>query len=430
MIFLSLAGAFAVQWQLFRGRPLYDACWTIFIIFIYYAYFVPVWMSLSGEYSILLVSHPIYVNESDMALVALVNFLGFLGLAGGYWALTRDALAEPIERRSTIELISQFASLRVMFATIVVLFLSLVTIFYRDLFAVFQGYTQKIETNYDSSGFAFVMGIALLFSSIAVNYLSLLSKGGWIYAVTGLIGFTIVSFLVFSKQPFFFAYLAVVCYLSRRRNISPFLLTLGLVVGATVVLVYLVPVFAAYRGTGTIDFGLDYASSVTLSTDALGPFGVVIYSFGGYVNVDNHPFLQSFFLWIPRFLWPDRPLDLPEDFAREIIIGWRPGLGVAFSPLAEAYVRMGIAGVPIFMAACGAAIAAFQRFAAWSTPAEARHAVSVTVGSALALTALRGAFSLIITHGMQLVLPIVLVGLAAHQLQRALSRRQRAVASG
>ena len=50
-------------------------------------------------------------------------------------------------------------------------------------------------------------------------------------------------------------------------------------------------------------------------------------------------YLRGFFIFVPRFLWPDRPLDLSEEYARNTISRWQPGQGMGFSLMAEAFLN-------------------------------------------------------------------------------------------
>jgi hypothetical protein len=48
---------------------------------------------------------------------------------------------------------------------------------------------------------------------------------------------------------------------------------------------------------------------------------------------------------VPRVIWPDRPVDLSERFIRDRMqSSWRPGMGLAYSLLAEAYLNFGWLG--------------------------------------------------------------------------------------
>jgi len=418
VIFISLACTTLVQWVLFRERKLSDACWVIFLIFLYYAYFVPVSISLTGQYDIWLVNQPVWVSDGDLLLTAEVNALGFIGFAFGYWLLTRGSSHKEYIRQSRImELLARFTSIRIVIIAIFVC-ACLIAIVYRDEFMrVLEGYDVKVEVNYENSGYSYVIGLLFFLTSISINYLSLESLNGRAIAVGGAVLFVLASFVVFSKQPFIFAFLAVLCFLSRGSQVSPFRITMLLASGAVIALVYLVPIFAGYRVTGTIDLTTGTtASAATISSDALGPYGVTVYAFNGYVRAQDHPFWQSFFLWVPRALWPGRPLDLAEEFARQMIVGWQPGFGLAFSPLAEAYTRLGAAGVAPFMALCGATIGGFQWLAVRMVPSDARPAVGLTFASVLSLAALRSPYSAIITQGMQGCVPLVLIGLVARQM--------------
>ena len=64
--------------------------------------------------------------------------------------------------------------------------------------------------------------------------------------------------------------------------------------------------------------------------------------------------------WVPRAVWPDRPLDLAEQFARVRIPDWRPGEGYGYSPFAEAMHQGGIAGVSAYFFLLGLAVSVLR----------------------------------------------------------------------
>lgn len=79
-----------------------------------------------------------------------------------------------------------------------------------------------------------------------------------------------------------------------------------------------------------------------LNLDSAGPMALIAYT----MKEDEHPswgggLMQSFSIFVPRFLWPDRPLDASEAIAKDLIPDWVPGLGMGYSPLIEGYMNFG-----------------------------------------------------------------------------------------
>lgn len=427
MIFVSLIATCVLQWFLFRKRGLQDPSWILFITYLYYTYFVPIAMVATSQYDLLLIEQPIWVNEPDLQLTALTDFLGFAGIAGGYWWVTnRFPLGQTPAPRPVLKLLNDFASPRVMVGVTILYVTLMFTVFYEQTSQVLQGYDQKIEINYNNSTYSFIVANMLLLLSTAMNYLILMSKRYYTTTIVAVTTFIFLSFALFTKQPFIFAALAGICTLARWKKIPAFPLVLGISTVAVIALIYAVPIFAVYRAEG--EFTLKAYQQVSIASvysDAIGPFGVMIYTFNGYLHVDGHPLWQSAILWVPRFLWVDRPIDLGEDFARQVIANWQPGFGVAFSPIAEGYARFGLPGVPLLLAACGAGVATFERLCARIAPVDARPAVALTVSGYLALSVLRNPFSGLFTQGIQISIPIGLVALMSFWIQRRQDRREK-----
>jgi hypothetical protein len=422
MILISLILVLYIQWAYFRNRPIHDPIWMIFLIYLYYTYFTPVMMYLSNDYQIYLIDIPITLTDSDYYRTSLANFLGFLGLTVGYTAA--QYLWAPIDFLKPIPVKSSESSIPLVICASCAGLIFIISSFYsQDILSVLGGYDSKIETNYNSSIFSYLMSILLLFASFLSSYLIINTNRPMPISFIWISIFIILSFLTYTKQPFIFAAICVFCALSHYRTISP-LVSMAWIFGISLLsLFFVIPMFASYRGTNEIDFSVSIgASSTVISSDALGPFGVTIYAFADYVQVTGHPLWQSFILWIPRSIWSSRPLDLAEDFARTMISDWQPGYGMAFSPLAEAYARGGWAMIPLFLALCGGTIACLSQLVAKIMPSKAKIPALVTLGGTLCLATLRGAYSGLITYGLQIAIPLIIIGLIASNIDQRRAR--------
>ena len=80
--------------------------------------------------------------------------------------------------------------------------------------------------------------------------------------------------------------------------------------------------------------------------DAAGPFESLVDVIGD-PNTEfeyGKTYYWSLIGWIPKSIWPNRPLDLATSYAKEKIKNWQPGYGLGYSLLTEAYKNFGIPG--------------------------------------------------------------------------------------
>jgi oligosaccharide repeat unit polymerase len=143
-------------------------------------------------------------------------------------------------------------------------------------------------------------------------------------------------------------------------------------VGAGVVLLLSVPITSYLRAGGDVS---------QLSMDRVNPAS---YEFGssyltlvdivGRVSESDDLRLGSTYLsaigvLVPRALWPDRPKSLPEWYVTTHYQSLaRAGGGLAFSPVAEAYMNFGLGGVLAVFVFVGIAAVRFESFLASQLP--------------------------------------------------------------
>ena len=133
------------------------------------------------------------------------------------------------------------------------------------------------------------------------------------------------------KTPLVLAGLVLLGYLLRRYSRLPGSVLAALVLLTPVSLIVAATSFSIFRGGGSLDF----ASRTTYLTsiEPAGPFLSIV------DEVLNKPqstapgstfgesILNGLIGWVPRALWPQRPLDLAEQFARLSVPDWKPGEG-------------------------------------------------------------------------------------------------------
>jgi hypothetical protein len=379
-----------------------------------------------ANYDLPFSSSNMIINDDDIFDVSIVLFLGYSAFVLGYRLLTPRlfvdrildyAHAEGARRRDDGS------------RTLVVLFFSLLLVcavfFSRDLASVFSGYEGKIEARYGASNFALLYSLTL---TTLVTYISfrVLYYRDYKRTVPISVGaLFILSLVTYSKEPM--VYGAIVLFAAAARA-APRIQTIVFVASigvATILLIYAIPAFSMYRDTGTLVFVNPHDVSLGyLFSDARGPFGALVLAVRGHAPVRLGPLYESFFLWIPRGLWPSRPLDASEDFARAVMANWQPGFGLGFSPFAEAMIRLGVFLSPLLLFISGFVVSGLQRLALRLTVPSVAPALLLVVQGYIMFTIHRGPFSGIFTAMAQFWVPFLFL---ATLLRFALRRKTRQV---
>jgi oligosaccharide repeat unit polymerase len=410
MIFISLIACGVVFWLANRrGMILADPYVIFSLSFLYYQFLIPISMTLSGDYNTYTLGYRVSVTPNTMNMLSFTLFAGFAAFTLGFKLvgspLTARVWNPPAEDRRTAR-----GDARTLLAFAGFL-LAVVLIFYREeLVTLFSGYEGKISVGYNASTFSWLFKEATLICAVVLNYLIFRGSRPIAVASLSIFGFLVLSVASSGKDGMVFAMLSGVCCLVR---IAPRRQWLGLVLllaASAFALIYLVPVYAVYRGGGGIvlDAGRVIGSDIYFS-DALGPFAVLITLISGAVSLPAHPIFLSPLLWVPRGIWSDRPLDMAEGFAREFMIGWQPGMGMGYSPVAEGYQRYGMLGGPIVLFLTGLIFALLQAgFVRFARPG-LRLALYVTISGYIAFFLNRGPMSGVFTQSLQFWLPILTV---------------------
>jgi hypothetical protein len=245
---------------------------------------------------------------------------------------------------------------KLLYAVVILLFVAMAALFPNELLAIRSDYSTKISTIYENSNFALVYHLwtMVLATSLAFN---LCNTGRPLRTYLLSLGFlSALAFVTFSKGPFILGMFVSLIFAHRIGARYQLLVIFGIVVLFALSLFTIVPVFSWYRYTGEVDFtALQYAKVELLFSDGRGPLLTTAIALHYEQNTEVHSLVSSLFLWIPKFLWSTRPLDVAESFARANMPGWQPGFGFGMSPITEGIIRFGVIGSPIimiFFAAC------------------------------------------------------------------------------
>lgn len=429
MIYASFFFVVFLHMRLFVKRGLLDPVTIFFLAYLYYLYLAPISMIAFDIYGVDVAGQTSYVPLSTINRAAVLLALGYAGYAFGYYFASKGTGFSSYQLNNhTLGFLVKDNYARVMLIFISVIILVLTTYFRQELIQSTESYEGKIAGNYASSSYAFIANSAMAILSLIVNYLILNIRRYILMTVGGVFLFILLSIGTYSKAPLIFSALCALCCVHRFRLIPYPVIIAGLIVGAVVMTMFFMPAFSIYRASGTFELRVPNIDSFALIlSEAVGPFTIVHLALDGYVAVDGYPLWQSFVLWIPRALWVDRPLDLAEGFARMVIANWQIGFGLGFSPVAEAYARVGMIGSSLFMAMMGAVTALLQSTFARAVPPAMRVPAILTAGGYVSVLALRNPFSALITQTLQNWAPIVIVSLLAWEISNRMGDRSGAV---
>ncbi|QSB45025.1 oligosaccharide repeat unit polymerase [Tsuneonella flava] len=423
MIYASLISVVVVHYLLFSKRGIIDPVSVFFLAFLYYSYFAPISMLVFNIYGVDFAGQANYVPMRSINRSAVIFFVGYCGYALSYYCLSRrEKFSEYKMRNEAVSTILSDNYTRILLIFVTAIIITIFVFFRKDLMEATGSYEGKISGNYSSSVYAFMMSTAFTLLSLVFNYLILNVKRHNITAAVGIVIFIILSVATYSKVPLIYSALCAFCVLHRYKRIPFAIVMLVLIVGSVVLTLFFIPAFSIYRGSGNFEFRVPNIESFSLVlSEAASPFTIVHLALSGYVNVQDTPLWESFVLWIPRAIWPGRPLDIPEAFAQQVIANWQIGYGLGFSPFAEGYARFGLIGSSLFMAIVGVTTAGMQSLFSSTIPKAMRAPTILTVSGYVSVLALRGSLSNLVTQMIQNWAPVVVASLVALEISRRIA---------
>lgn len=428
MIYLSLIYVIIIHNILFRRRGFLDPVSVFFLAFLYYSYLAPIVMLSFDYFSFDLSGTTNYISIDTIEKSSILFSSGYTGFALSYFFFTGKN--KNIEYRTGNNKFTAIISDRhtvILLSFVLTVLLVLSTVFRGQLLASTESYEGKISGNYNNSVYAFFVNIALTLLSLVYNYIILQARRFVLVTTFGVFLFFALAVVTYSKAPMIYSALCVFCALHRLDRIPNSVLLFGIIVGAVVMSIVFIPMFSIYRATGELTLQpLNVQGVGLMISEASGPFTIVHLALNGYVKADGHPIWQSFALWIPRAVWPDRPLDIAEAFAQQVIANWQAGFGLGFSPFAEGYARVGLFGCFFFMALIGAMMALINRLFASLLEEKLRIPATLTIGGIVSVLVLRGALSGLVTQSLQNWLPVVVISLVATRLAKRRSKKHSA----
>lgn len=330
---------FIIIVKLFSRREGYYSALTVFGIGCYIYYIgIPFEFYVLNIDEFKLSSHSITLSFSTTQLsqIIMMGITAFLAFSLGYYL----SFFKLLKVRSIFQ--NRFPKIPFSLQlTFIGSFIFLIIFFYKNIF-VMNKYEAAYSIRYSGPIFSLLITFVVLYGAVIAA--TIISRGRNLNKTLGfvlLVLITIWGIYSTDKNVLFVALLAFVATFANFIKKRGFILIIAMFICCTI-LIYLIKVFSIYRGGINIyhafrvaieQFGLRYI-------DPLGPFVSLQHVLNNWSDfLYGGTYLGIFTLIIPRFLWSNRPLDLSEQFARDTIIDWQPGMGLGFSPLAEAYLN-------------------------------------------------------------------------------------------
>lgn len=246
---------------------------------------------------------------------------------------------------------------RFLFVSALILFMlsgAILFTFFRDsLLSSSSSYAGNFTETYNNPIYAYLKEIFI--SSTAILILMMTIKRSWYLLIAMMLSVTLIIFGITTsdKDPllltalawgiYFFLFLTKI----RFQKTITYLLLL-------IILVVLIPslslLFALNRSGDIAEFKNQLEiNGIYKNFDATGPLVSLVETLEKpNVNIEyGKTYYWGFVGWIPKSVWPGRPLDLSESYAKEKLADWQPGQGLGYSLLTEAYINFGVSGALI-----------------------------------------------------------------------------------
>jgi hypothetical protein len=209
-----------------------------------------------------------------------------------------------------------------------------------------QSYEASYSVQYVNPLPTFMMELFALLSSVMAVYLALKRNPlCWLASLALFAGNLTQCLMMHEKTPVVFGLFGIgylYFYWVRNKQLA----IIGAVAGFALALFVLLPMYHiindGHKNEGIIKQYIEYYHPTFTSIDPSGPMSTAV-----AIMKEDKPklwgesFVKDLSLFVPRAIWPDRPIDISEQFAREKIPNWEPGVGLGFSPLGEAYMNFG-----------------------------------------------------------------------------------------
>jgi len=286
----------------------------------------------------------IYSNYLFFKIV-LLGLLSLLGYYSAYIFIKRNKYLCTKDRRSD----------KIIFYTVIMVFLVSFIICAISLFKAnmiyLQNYDIGISFTYNNPVFSYAKEICV-FSLAVIIYLCLYVYNRLFFAIIITVLLLILSILVGDKD---IVLLSLVSWIPTANNILRKIKIYKSFkyMSIFIVVIILVPITGyLFSNLTRTNKSVNYLflkmkkKGIYEDFDNRGPY----YSLIDNLTNDTLEFkygtsyVKGSVLWIPKAIWNNRPESLSDEYAREKISNWKPGQGLGYNLMSEAYINFGYLG--------------------------------------------------------------------------------------
>lgn len=387
---------------------------TVFVFgmsaFIYYVA-IPVESVLTGQSLLYREGHLFMFREEWIVKAAAMGLLALVGFSSGLYASGFRMRLEdwncPLQKRANLSEAKGGNGVWIILLTTI----TIIAVYFRRLLTDLSSYQGNYTTLYLNPVFSYLLKISVLCLAIISAYYIFLAKKP-IIPVLGIGAVMLWGLYSSNKDPILVGLVTLSAYFYRWHLSSrPYTAVVGVLV--VIALAAVGPLlFSLFRAGVGFSFYSVLRGGLFLRSDPAGPFYTLMSTFESAPPIQyGLSYIKALMNWIPRFLWPSKPLSMSEAFALAHIVNWQPGRGLGFSLLAESYINFRFLGPLIQYSLIG-----FVWGTGWRLLRQYKtigdttfKSIYVVVGFYLLILMHRGDTTLIVTQVVQSLVPIVLV---------------------
>ncbi|WP_210132768.1 oligosaccharide repeat unit polymerase [Staphylococcus sp. GDH8C126P] len=210
--------------------------------------------------------------------------------------------------------------------------------------------------------------LGLLYVSLLRVYIAETKAQRFRFAIISIIVLLLVAILVFGRRILIYPLIAVFILAIFRRKKAPNIFLVS-IIGMSMITIVL-PLMMSIRTLGvksgisnffkifTGDFS-SYVQYLSYGTDVNYSYSFAAIILSTNTKVSVLTLFKPLFLFVPRFIWPNKPLPLSEALLDHLHMPFKEGMSIPPGFIGESYAYLGIIGViiaaVIFGVGCGLA---------------------------------------------------------------------------
>lgn len=322
----------------------YISTYTVFSLTgLFYYLAIPIECALTGHDEIALGEiRDLPLLDSTKTIIAIFSLLAFLGFGIG---LKNARFGLNNERESN----KNETPLPISVLTFIIVAVFCLLIFYRDEVLASETYEGNVSIVYSNPLYTLLVDWIVIYCATLAGANIIKFERITLRAIFFMLPGLFWGLYASTKDQLLIVLLAGLSYFTvvrQPRNMGTVLIGLSCCI-------FLAPIgmlwFSLYRAGVEINFDeMESILSLGLirNTDPAGPIAVFNDIYNSTVEFRyGQTYLETFYLWIPKFIWSNRPPDLAEMYAQQTIGDWTPGKGLGYSLLIEGYINFSCVGV-------------------------------------------------------------------------------------